>query len=188
MRILVIDNHDSFVFNLVHYLEGFGHEITVKRPIQIEEIKIHNFDKILLSPGPGLPEQSGELMKAIDLWHQKKPILGVCLGHQALAIYFGAELENLATVTHGVTSRIYTTEHSKVLFSNLPKNLDVGRYHSWVVKSKTLPNQLLCTATDKTGLVMAFRHQSLPIYGIQFHPESILTSKGHTIIENWLKS
>jgi len=87
-----------------------------------------------------------------------------------------------------VTSRIYTTEHSKVLFSNLPKNLDVGRYHSWVVKSKTLPNQLLCTATDKTGLVMAFRHNSLPIYGIQFHPESILTDHGHTIIENWLKS
>ncbi len=188
MNILVIDNHDSFVYNLVHYLEGYGHHITVKRPIQVEKINIENFDKILLSPGPGLPDQADELMKAIDLWHNEKPMLGVCLGHQALASYFGAELCNLDTITHGISSLLYVEDYTDALFEDLPKKLDVGRYHSWIVDEKTFPEELVCTAVNSQGLIMAFRHRSLPIFGIQFHPESILTPNGRQIISNWLKT
>lgn len=187
MHILVLDNRDSFVYNLVHYLEAFGHEITVKRPQNIAEIDISKYDKLVLSPGPGLPNESGELMLAIGLWHAQIPILGVCLGHQALALFFGAKLYNQDQVTHGVSSPINILNPEDKLFKDLPNRIDVARYHSWCVSSHSLTPELECTARDDNDTVMAFRHKSYPIHGIQFHPESILTPLGRNIIQNWLK-
>jgi len=188
MRILVIDNQDSFVYNLVHYIEAFGHTTTVKRPINVSCIDIENYDKVVLSPGPGLPKESGELMLAIALWHRKIPMLGVCLGHQALAQFFGAELHNLEQVTHGVSTPMNIGKNQDELFNNLPNRIEVARYHSWCVKSHTLPHELECIATDDHEVIMALRHRNYPIHGIQFHPESILTPLGRTIVKNWLNA
>jgi anthranilate synthase component 2 len=188
MRILVLDNHDSFVFNLVHYLEAFGHEIIVIRPGFVSEIDISLYDKIVLSPGPGLPNEIPELIKAIELWHNIKPILGVCLGHQALGLFFGAQLENLAQVTHGVSTPINILNPQDKLFKNLPNRIEVARYHSWCIANKSLPQEFEVTAIDDNKVVMAIRHKTLPIHGIQFHPESILTPLGRKIIKNWLEA
>lgn len=187
MRILVLDNHDSFVYNLVHYLEAFGHEVTVKRPVNIAKIDISAYDKLVLSPGPGLPSESDELMSAIELWHNQIPILGVCLGHQALAQYFGAELYNLNQVTHGVSTPINILKQSDPLFKDLPNRIEVARYHSWCVINHSLTPELECTAQDDNAVIMAIRHKTLPIHGIQFHPESILTPHGRKIVQNWLE-
>lgn len=187
MRILVLDNQDSFVYNLVHYLEAFGGEVTVKRPVNISKIDISAYDKLVLSPGPGLPSESDELMLAIELWHNQIPILGVCLGHQALAQYFGAELYNLNQVTHGVSTPINILNQGDPLFKDLPNRIDVARYHSWSVSSHSLTTELECTAEDDNAVIMAIRHKTLPIHGIQFHPESILTPLGRKIVQNWLE-
>jgi anthranilate synthase component 2 len=188
MRILVLDNHDSFVFNLVHYLEAFDHEVIVKRPITVSELDISIYDKIVLSPGPGLPTEIPELMRAIKLWYKLKPILGVCLGHQAIGLFFGAELKNLAQVTHGVSTPINILNRQDQLFQNLPDKIEVARYHSWSITNQSLPQELECTALDDHGVIMAIRHKTLPIHGIQFHPESILTPLGRKIIQNWLEA
>lgn len=183
MRIVVIDNFDSFVYNLVHYIE----EITQKRPtiFRNNEFKINeleNYDVIVLSPGPGLPKEAGLLMQVIEKYHKSKIIIGVCLGHQAIGEYFGGKLKNLENVYHGVTSKLQKINDS-VLYKNI-NDVTVGRYHSWVVQSNTLPNFIKITSEDTNGEIMSFKHNELPIYGMQFHPESVLTPQGKDMLAN----
>tara|TARA_B110000305_G_C19313550_1_gene575207 strand:- start:213 stop:773 length:561 start_codon:yes stop_codon:yes gene_type:complete len=185
MKIIVIDNYDSFTYNLVHYLEELGCEITVKRNDEVEIKEIEKFDKIVLSPGPGIPEEAGLLKEIISFYSSSKSILGVCLGHQAIAEVFGAELINLETVYHGVATNINIIKKDPI-FNDLPNPLKVGRYHSWVVK-EPLPDELEVLAFDENGQIMALKHKSLDIRGVQFHPESILTESGKSLLKNWLK-
>jgi len=184
MNILVIDNYDSFTFNLVHYLEEMDCSVTVKRNDQFDLDEVSNYDKIVLSPGPGIPDEAGQLKAVIERYAQTIPMLGVCLGHQAIAEVFGGTLTNLATVFHGVSSSM-TVVQNDPLFEGLPKRFDVGRYHSWVV-DKPLPHGFILLAEEEHGQVMAFKHDSYPIYGVQFHPESILTPNGKQLLKNWL--
>ena len=188
MHILVLDNQDSFVYNLVHYLEAFGHEVSVKRPIGVSQMDISIYDRLVLSPGPGLPRESDELMLAIELWYKRIPILGVCLGHQALALFFGGQVQNLKDVTHGIATPINILSKNAGIFKDLPSRIDVARYHSWYVMNENLPSDLECTAKDDHQIIMALRHKIYPINGIQFHPESILTPFGRKIIQNWLET
>ena len=184
MNILVIDNYDSFTFNLVHYLEEMGCTVTVKRNDQFAMDEVAQYDKVVLSPGPGIPEEAGLLKDVIERYAQTIPMLGVCLGHQAIAEVFGGTLSNLATVFHGVSSSMKVIEGDPI-FDGLPKTFDVGRYHSWVV-NKPLPKGFILLAEEENGQVMAFKHDTYPIYGVQFHPESILTPNGKQILQNWL--
>lgn len=184
LHICIIDNYDSFTYNLVHYVESFGVAVTVKRNDEFELDELAQYDKLMLSPGPGLPEDAGLLMKVIEQYHQSKPILGVCLGHQALAEFYGAQLINLEEVFHGVSSTI-EVDTSHPLFMGLDSFQEVGRYHSWVVTN--WPNALReigYTTHELTN--MAFAHKQFPSIGVQFHPESVLTSNGLKMIENWL--
>ncbi|MEK9530573.1 MAG: aminodeoxychorismate/anthranilate synthase component II, partial [Flavobacteriaceae bacterium] len=184
MNILVIDNYDSFTFNLVHYLEEMDCTVTVKRNDQFAMDEVAQYDKVVLSPGPGIPEEAGLLKDVIERYAQTIPMLGVCLGHQAIAEVFGGALSNLATVFHGVSSSMKVIEDDPI-FDGLPKTFDVGRYHSWVV-NKPLPKGFILLAEEENGQVMAFKHDTYPIYGVQFHPESILTPNGKQILQNWL--
>ena len=193
MRILVLDNYDSFTYNLVHLVEGItGQSVSVRLNDQIDLSEVDEFDRIVLSPGPGLPSQAGKMPDLIHRFGHTHAILGVCLGHQAIAECFGAALINLTQVHHGVSHPIYVdTEKLKApsrLFRGLSPLLDAGRYHSWVVNEKTLPADLCVTARDSDGVVMAMEHQILDICGVQFHPESVLTPQGETIVRNWLTS
>lgn len=185
MKLLVLDNYDSFTYNLVHYLEkaGVEHSIDVFRNDQILLDEIEKYDKIVLSPGPGLPSQAGIMMDLIKRYASTKSILGICLGHQAIAEVFGAKLKNLELVFHGVTSLIDITAPDYV-FENMPTSFNVGRYHSWVVTA--LPSELVATASDEYGNIMSFKHNKYDLRGIQFHPESILTDNGLQIISNWI--
>jgi anthranilate synthase component 2 len=185
MKIIVIDNYDSFTYNLVHYLEELKCEVTVKRNDQVNIKEIEKFDKIVLSPGPGIPKEAGLLKEIISSFFNTKSILGVCLGHQAIAEVFGAELVNLKTVYHGVASDINIIKEDP-LFNDLPNPLKVGRYHSWVVK-EPLPDDLEALAYDQNGQIMAFKHKTYNLRGVQFHPESILTEHGKDLLKNWLK-
>ena len=185
MKIIVIDNYDSFTYNLVHYLEELKCEVTVKRNDQVNIKEIEKFDKIVLSPGPGIPNEAGLLKEIISSFFNTKSILGVCLGHQAIAEVFGAELVNLKTVYHGVATDINIIKEDP-LFNDLPNPLKVGRYHSWVVK-EPLPDDLEALAYDQNGQVMAFKHKMYNLRGVQFHPESILTEHGKDLLKNWLK-
>ena len=184
MNILVIDNYDSFTFNLVHYLEELNCEVTVKRNDQFEMGEVAAFDKIVLSPGPGIPDEAGMLKPVIEKYAKTIPMLGVCLGHQAIAEVFGGTLTNLSTVFHGVSSSM-TVLQDDPLFADLPKRLEVGRYHSWVV-DKPLPKGFIILAEEENGQVMAFKHEKYPLYGVQFHPESVLTPQGKKMLENWV--
>ena len=184
MNILVIDNYDSFTFNLVHYLEEMDCTVTVKRNDQFAMDEVAQYDKVVLSPGPGIPEEAGLLKDVIERYAQTIPMLGVCLGHQAIAEVFGGALSNLATVFHGVSSSMKVRQDDPI-FDGLPKTFDVGRYHSWVV-NKPLPKGFILLAEEENGQVMAFKHDTYPIYGVQFHPESILTPNGKQILQNWL--
>ena len=184
MKIAVINNFDSFVFNLVRYLQEEGAEVIVQRNDQVDFEVIHACDGILLSPGPGIPCEAGFLPEIIRQFIEQKPILGVCLGHQAIAEYFGANLELAKTPHHGRVSKI-RQERPSALFNDLPKHFNVGRYHSWVV-SHSLPDELIETAQFE-GEIMAFEHVNLPVFGLQFHPESILTPGGRQIIKNYLE-
>jgi len=186
--IAVIDNYDSFTYNLVHYLEDITGEVPfVYKNDAIDFIELDKYSHIVLSPGPGLPSTSGELMKVIEKYHTKKNILGVCLGMQALGEYFGGKLKNLPEVQHGVQTNIYV-EHfvGNKLYNNFSPDLKVGRYHSWVVDENYLPECLIRTAKDEEGNLMSFQHLTLPIYAVQYHPESIMTPMGKKILENWL--
>lgn len=184
MRFLLLDNYDSFTYNLVHYLEPYG-EVDVVLNDQTLPANWLNYDALVLSPGPGLPYESGQLMQVIEMAWGKLPILGICLGHQALCSFAGAQLLNLSQVRHGVTVSI-TTEPDTVLFNNLETIQPVGLYHSWAVAAESLPEEFRTTAWSADGVLMAVEHQTLPIFGVQFHPESIMTTNGKTMVKNFV--
>ncbi|HRG18396.1 MAG TPA: aminodeoxychorismate/anthranilate synthase component II [Flavobacterium lutivivi] len=186
MKIAVIDNYDSFTFNLVHYLEKHNALVTVFRNDELEIDELQDYDKILLSPGPGLPNEAGVLLKIIETYHKTKPILGICLGHQAIAEFFGAKLENQKSVTHGEADEIFKTDENEDLFKNISNPITVGRYHSWIVSNDNFPDELEITSVNNDNQIMSLRHKNYDIKGIQFHPESILTPNGETIIKNWI--
>lgn len=185
-KILVIDNYDSFVYNLVHYLEELDCEVTVKRNDQLDLDDVADYDKILLSPGPGIPDEAGLLKQIIMEYGDTKSILGVCLGMQAIGEVYGGTLLNLKEVYHGVATSIEVFVEDEYLYSGLEKELEVGRYHSWVV-AKELPPQLQATSYDIKGEVMSLRHKEFDVRGVQFHPESVLTPDGKKMIKNWVE-
>jgi anthranilate synthase component 2 len=186
MKILVFDNYDSFTYNLVHYIEKVTDAvIEVYRNDKISLKEIERFDKILLSPGPGIPSQAGILIDVIKIYAPTKSILGVCLGMQAIAEAFGGSICNSKEVFHGVAMPVEIVADD-ILFKNIPKKFIVGRYHSWVVNKNTLPNELEITCVDEPGNIMGLRHKTLDVSGVQFHPESILTEHGLEIIKNWV--
>ena len=186
MKTVIIDNYDSFTYNLGHLLGELGAEVTVYRNDRFQPEQLEAFDKIVLSPGPGIPSEAGLLTDVIRRYAGRKPILGVCLGHQAIGEVFGGHLENLSEVFHGVA-----TEGSQLgndyLFGGLPRRIVMGRYHSWVVSREGLPDCLEITATSDEGQIMGLRHRHYDVHGIQFHPESILTPRGRDIVGNFLK-
>lgn len=184
-KILVIDNYDSFVFNLVHLLKEFGCEVEIKRNDEVELDEVDAFDKILLSPGPGIPNEAGKMKEIIATYARSKSIFGVCLGQQAIAEVFGGLLINLDHPYHGVASKVIQNEEDDIIFKGLPKELIVGRYHSWVVENN-LPNCLIATSFDEKGNIMSLKHEKYDIRGVQFHPESVLTPEGKTMLENWV--
>ena len=185
-KILVIDNYDSFVYNLVHYLEELDCEVTVKRNDQLDLEDVADYDKILLSPGPGIPDEAGLLKQIIMEYGATKSILGVCLGMQAIGEVYGGSLLNLKEVYHGVATSIEVFVDDEYLYAGLEKELEVGRYHSWVV-AKELPPQLQATSYDIKGEVMSLRHKEFDVRGVQFHPESVLTPDGKKMIKNWVE-
>jgi anthranilate synthase component 2 len=184
--ILLLDNYDSFTYNLLHYIEALGAPVVVYRNDEITIEDVAAFDHIILSPGPGLPDEAGIIKEVIARYASEKPILGICLGMQAIGEVFGAKLQNLNTVHHGVATVIEVTDPSDVLYQNLPQQLTVGRYHSWIIDPATLPETLVVTAQTPEGQTMSLRHTSLPVCGVQYHPESILTPFGKTILQHWL--
>ena len=186
-HILVIDNYDSFTYNLVHYLEDLDCKVTVKRNDQLNLEDVEAYDKILLSPGPGIPDEAGLLKDIIANYAGKKSILGVCLGMQAIGEVFGGSLINLDVVHHGVATKINITVDDETIFKDLPHNISVGRYHSWVV-NKQLPEILEATSFDDNGELMSLRHRIYDIKGVQFHPESVLTPDGKQMLKNWVNS
>src|SRR5436190_14443485 len=187
MKILLLDNYDSFTFNLVHLVEQFdGVEVAVSRNDEITLDEVESFDKIILSPGPGLPESAGITMQVIKEFQATKSILGICLGHQAIAQSFGGKLFNLDEVQHGVSTETTIVVKSEKLFQNIPAVFKTGRYHSWMVDRDELPGCLVITAVDQKQNIMALRHAVFDICGVQFHPESILSEHGKTLIGNWL--
>lgn len=188
MKLLVLDNYDSFTYNLVHLVEKLGVEnISVIRNDKISIQEIANFDKILLSPGPGLPKDAGIMPQLLKVYSDKRSILGVCLGLQAIVENFGGTLKNLDTVYHGIATSVKIKEQS-CLFKNCPVQFNVGRYHSWVADPNTLPKELDITAMDDQGNIMALEHHTFNVKGVQFHPESILSEYGEVMIGNWLKA
>lgn len=186
IRIVIIDNYDSFTYNLSHLVKELGAEVTVVRNDQFELEALESFDKIILSPGPGIPSEAGLLLDVIRTYAGKKPILGVCLGHQAIGEAFGAQLENLTDVFHGVATPCHIVADDPI-FEGLDPDITVGRYHSWVVASDGLPACLEVTAQSDEGQIMALRHREHDIHGIQFHPESVLTPEGKTTIKNFIQ-
>ena len=186
MKVLVIDNYDSFTYNLVHYLEDLDCEVTVKRNDRLTLEEVDAFEKIVLSPGPGLTDEAGLLKDIIKTYAPTKSILGVCLGQQAIGEVYGGTLINLDTVYHGVATIVTTCVTDESLFNGLDKTIEVGRYHSWVV-DPNLPDVLEATSFDDNGQVMSLRHRTYDLKGVQFHPESVLTPHGKKILENWIR-
>lgn len=186
-KILVIDNYDSFTYNLVHLLQELGQEYEVIRNDKFELDYVDNFDKILLSPGPGIPEEAGLLMEVIRKYAPTKSILGICLGQQAIAEVFGGRLFNLPKPLHGVASSIIVTDRKEKLFHNFPLDSKIGRYHSWAVEAESLPDSIKITAVDENNIIMAIAHKEYDVRAMQFHPESVLTDNGKLLIANWLK-
>lgn len=189
MKIFVLDNYDSFTFNLVHIVEQFADEVIVKRNDKTDITEIEAFDKIIFSPGPGLPSDVPIMNQILDTYKQAKPILGVCLGHQAIAEYFGGKLVNMAEVNHGreFETKIIAEDY---LFNNIPEIFNSGRYHSWIVDQNNFPdNELSITSIDpNTNHIMSLKHNKYDIRGVQFHPESIMTKHGKTMLKNWVHS
>lgn len=186
-NILVIDNYDSFTYNLVHYLEDLDCKVTVKRNDKLTLDFVDKFDKIVLSPGPGIPEEAGLLKAIIKQYAPTKSILGVCLGLQAIGEVFGGTLINLDTVYHGVSTTVQVIVDDESLFKGLEKSFEVGRYHSWVV-SNELPACLEVTSVDINGQIMSLRHKVYDVKAVQYHPESVLTPNGKQILENWIRN
>ena len=192
MKILIFDNYDSFTYNLVHLVEKITHQkVDVYRNDKIPLEQVNNYDKIILSPGPGVPSEAGLLLPLIKEYASTKSILGVCLGHQAIGEAFGGQLTNLSSVFHGVATPVSTVngQQSTVdspLFKDLPETFPVGRYHSWIVSKENFPDELEITAEDENGFIMALQHKTYDVQGVQFHPESVLTPDGEKIMRNWL--
>ena len=187
IKTVIIDNYDSFTYNLSHLLKELGADVTVVRNDMFRLEDLEQFDRIVLSPGPGIPSEAGLMPQVIKLYAGRKPILGICLGHQAIGEAFGAKLINIGNVVHGVATPAHITVQD-YLFNGLPKDIEVGRYHSWVVDDKDLPQCLEVTSRSDDGYIMSLRHREFDIRGIQFHPESVLTPQGKTIINNWLNN
>lgn len=186
MKTVIIDNYDSFTYNLAHLVKELDAEVSVVRNDQFRLSELKPFDKIILSPGPGIPTEAGLLMDVIDAYASVKPILGVCLGHQAIGEYFGGKLTNLSQVFHGIASIISITAPDYI-YKELPAQVQVGRYHSWVVDNEGLPDCLEVTSVSEEGQIMSLSHKQYDVRGIQYHPESVLTPEGRKIIANWLK-
>lgn len=186
MRLLILDNYDSFTYNIVHAVRSLGVEPNVRRNDCITLDEVDAYDKIIISPGPGIPSEAGILPQLLKRYATQKSILGVCLGHQAIGERFGARLRNLPEVYHGIKSVITVTRPDDYIFEGLPAELEVGRYHSWVVDKEGLPDCLEVTAVSPDGEIMAMRHRTLDVRGVQFHPESILTPQGLRLIGNWV--
>lgn len=188
MKILVLDNYDSFTYNLVQYIqEILGHPVDVKRNDAISLEAVNGYDAVILSPGPGLPEEAGIMPDLIKKYAATKPILGVCLGHQAIGEAFGSKLENLADVFHGVETEVVVKDDDEPMFKELGGRFQAGRYHSWVVSQNDLPDCFVVTAEDQNGTIMAMRHKEYNIRGVQFHPESIMTTEGKKMLSNFFK-
>ena len=187
MKTVIIDNYDSFTYNLAHLVKELGTDVTVLRNDQFALANLAAFDNIILSPGPGIPSEAGLLCDVIRAYASQKPILGVCLGHQAIGEVFGAQLENLSEVFHGVATE-GTQLGNDILFNGLPRRITMGRYHSWVVSREGFPACLEVTAESDEGQIMALRHREYNVRGIQFHPESVLTPDGRTMLSNWLSA
>lgn len=188
MSILVIDNNDSFTFNLVQLIEECGiQDFSVIKNTDLDIGAVASFSKILISPGPGTPRETPNISEVIHKYHKNKSMLGVCLGHQAIAGFFGAELENVPKPFHGVASKIKIHDRECKLFSGLPEYIEAGRYHSWVVSERDFPSCLKITACSEDGTIMGISHKIYDIHGIQFHPESFMTEAGFLIMMNWLK-
>ncbi len=185
MKIVIIDNYDSFTYNLSHLVKELGAEVTVYRNDQFELSQLEEFSKIILSPGPGIPSEAGLLLDVIRTYAGRKPILGVCLGHQAIGEAFGGQLENLSDVFHGVATPCHLVSDD-ALFSGIPNDFTVGRYHSWVVSKNGFPDCLEVTAVSDEGQIMALHHKTFNVRGIQFHPESVLTPDGKKMLQNWM--
>ena len=185
MKIVIIDNYDSFTYNLSHLVKELGAEVTVLRNDQFQLEELEQYNKIILSPGPGIPCEAGLLLDVIRTYAGKKPILGVCLGHQAIGEAFGGKLENLSDVFHGVATPCHIIADDPI-FSGIDRDITIGRYHSWVVSRQGLPDCLEVTAQSDEGQIMALRHREMNIRGIQFHPESVLTPDGKKMIQNFL--
>lgn len=185
MRLLILDNYDSFTYNIAHALRSLGVEADVRRNDKIDIDKIAVYDKIIISPGPGIPSEAGILPRMLERYATEKSILGICLGHQAIGERFGAKLRNLESVYHGVASKIHLTKDDYI-FAGVPTEFEVGRYHSWVVDRAGLPDELEVTALSPDGEIMAMRHRKYDVRGLQFHPESVLTPYGTAILENWI--
>ena len=187
MKVLVIDNYDSFTYNLVHYLEDLNCDVTVVRNDKLTLDDVEPFDKIVLSPGPGIPDEAGLLKPIIKRFAPTKSILGVCLGQQAIGEVFGGSLINLDEVYHGIATKVTICVDDESLFKGMDKEIEVGRYHSWVVNPE-LPDSLEATSFDANGQVMSLRHKVYDVKGVQYHPESVLTPNGKQILKNWINS
>ncbi|HEY4653680.1 MAG TPA: aminodeoxychorismate/anthranilate synthase component II [Cyclobacteriaceae bacterium] len=188
MNILVLDNYDSFTYNLVHIIRELGYDPEVYRNDKIETEAVERYDKILISPGPGLPDEAGVMKAVIRKYAPTKSILGICLGHQGIGEVFGAKLFNIPRVLHGVTSTARVTDANEILFRNVPSSFQATHYHSWAVERESIPGSLLITAVNDEGLVMGLRHEVFDVRGLQFHPESVMTKEGPKMISNWLEN
>jgi anthranilate synthase component II len=191
MKILVLDNYDSFTYNLVHIIRELGYDshMDIFRNDKISLEAVDQYDKILLSPGPGIPEEAGIMMNLIKTYAPSKSILGICLGHQGIAEAFNGKLYNMPTVLHGIANKnILEPDHGEYMFEGLPNSFMVCRYHSWAVQTDTVPDELIITARDEKGEVMGLRHREYDVKGLQFHPESVLTEHGIRMLSNWLKA
>lgn len=187
-KVLVIDNYDSFTYNLVHLVNELGRDVEVWRNDKFELADVEQYDKIVLSPGPGIPEEAGMLLDLIRTYAPVKSIFGVCLGQQAIAEAFGGSLLNLGRPMHGIATPINVLDEKELLFSDCPAMFNVGRYHSWVVSAAELPDCFTVTATDSANEIMALRHNKFDVRGVQFHPESVLTEYGKQMMKNWLEN
>jgi anthranilate synthase component II len=188
MKILVLDNYDSFTYNLVHIVRALGYAMDIYRNDKIALEDVKKYDKILLSPGPGIPDEAGIMKKVVSEYGSTKSILGICLGHQGIGEVYGASLFNIPKVLHGVTSVAEITDKDEYLFKGVPNTFQATHYHSWAVVPETINGELKVTAVNSEGLVMGLRHKKYDVKGLQFHPESIMTPEGPRMIENWLKN
>jgi anthranilate synthase component 2 len=188
MKILVLDNYDSFTYNLVHIIRALGYKMDIYRNDKIDIEEVNNYDKILLSPGPGVPDEAGIMKQVIKEYGPKKSILGVCLGHQGIGEVFGAKLFNIPKVLHGVTSTSEVTDRGEYLFKGVPDKFQSTHYHSWAVRADSITEDLKVTAVNDEGLVMGLAHKTYDVRGLQFHPESIMTPDGPRMIQNWLEA